>query len=85
MRRPAAWSTPFSIEDGDEGKGYSILPGVGEVANRAIDCERHCTLDGDAGGLGPQSVGSRRMGVDQLNRYGLRDLLRMLRVSDDRA
>ena len=40
---------------------------------------------GDAGGLGPQSVGSRRMGVDQLNRYGLRDLLRMLRVSDDRA
>ena len=43
-RRPAAMSTPFTVEDTGEGESYTILPSVGEVANRMIDCEKHCTV-----------------------------------------
>jgi hypothetical protein len=71
-----------------EGRTYEILPGVGEVANRMIDCERHCAVgrgvvDEARAGSGTsllQGGHRRQVGVDQLNRYGLRDLLQLLRV-----
>lgn len=86
--RPAAWSTPFTVEDTDDGKSHTISPAVGEVANRMIDCERYCDMDRKTCDVADLAVRAdsellqshrRQVGVDQLNRYGLRDLLQLLR------
>ena len=51
-----------------------------------IDCERHCgraVVDDSSRIIGSGALlqnHRRQVGVDQLNRYGLRDLLQLLRV-----
>ena len=84
--RPAAFSTPFTVEDAAEGNSYVILRGVREVANCVIDSVRRCT---DGCVVADETMRTpvpllqshrRQVGVDQLNRYGLRDLLQLLRV-----
>jgi|EP01049_Picozoa_sp_SAG25_P005127 hypothetical protein len=81
LSRPAAWSPAFNIREREGTEQFTV--GAATSSSGFIACEQHCRVASEWAGselsalLPPQR---QKTGADQLQRYGLRDLLQLLRV-----